>query len=129
MKEPYLTYGDNCLQGSCYTAKGLVCAASPTGCNCPNTFSNYYCDCPTTHYWDSSSSSCVTRVTEGGSCVNGKDYMCNYVINRVLFYFFFESVVRWSMGRTPKMTWIRIPLQTKFSSLPKTFLKIFIYEK
>ena len=71
-----MTYADSCTATQlCNPTLGLICASSPSGCNCPTTLAADKCDCPTTHYWDGST--CVTRVTHGGSCTLGEDYMCN----------------------------------------------------
>lgn len=72
-----MTYGDSCsAQQLCNPSVGLTCASTASGCNCPNTLAADKCDCPTTHYWDTTSLACEARVSESGICTVGKNYIC-----------------------------------------------------
>lgn len=63
----------------CNTAIGLVCPFTTDTCNCPNTSSTIFCDCPRTQnnefYWNGVS--CVSSKSFNQSCTDEiTSYMC-----------------------------------------------------
>ena len=77
MKVTYSSYGQSFSSTQlCKPLTSLICPSTATGCICPDTLAANFCDCPTTHYWDSTSSACVARKPLHNSCSN--DYECTY---------------------------------------------------
>lgn len=75
--ETYSIYGQFCdVNLLCKPLTNLTCPSTATGCNCPNTIPAGQCDCPTSHFWDSVSLTCVIRSSKSETCTVGKDYMC-----------------------------------------------------
>lgn len=72
-----LLYSATCTSsGQCDNYRLLYCPNTIGGCDCPLSSTGYFCDCPSSHYWSTSATACVPRVSFGQSCSLGQTYQC-----------------------------------------------------